>query len=576
MSVLKDVASGIMAWTRTPRNQTYRKLNAEIDAEALRSPRSYDKQSSSHRLHRTSPKALVKLIVPVILFSGLLFAVSHTDITQYIPDSTRDALSSLPPVEKGGQRRLRIIVPADGPSPGLCKMLMSGVASGYPSSVIVNWGRDFQKSPEWFGGSHLGKIDGTLEFLDSITSEEAPDDERLGPDDLILLVDAYDVWFQLPPSVLIRRYMAQNYAADERIRKEWIESPSRFSSNSGNNLIPRQTIIISTQKKCWPDASLGSDPHCDDLPESSAREDMYGPHTDEDPKQMHDLRPRYVNSGSLMGPVGDMKRMFRRAQEKVDEKQSAGAGIFSDQGIFAEIFGEQEIWRTSKRQNHDEWVKLQADQPEKSAQELQQNDFSVGLDYIQDLFTPTVFGEDDGLYIASSDGPGLRQAAADRGIDPPRVAGIPGDMLGLRSPIQETAIDKNMGWQDLPLYTDFWSTSVPVVVHHNAHRNGLKGQRLRDWWKNNWFFPYLRSLLKLHSKPREALEPLLRVPGRNGVEDLVYTAPASDARKRKPRIFKKQDLKEQGLAEADWDSLCKSEGHDEWWNDVLQDGDGPL
>ncbi|KAK1707420.1 hypothetical protein BDP67DRAFT_474957 [Colletotrichum lupini] len=542
MSVLKDVASGIMAWTRTPRTQTYRKLNAEIDAETLRPPRSYDKQSSSHRLHKTSPKALVKLIVPVILSSGLLFAVSHTDITQYIPDSTRDALSSLPPVEKGGQRRRRIIVPADGPSPGLCKMLMSGIASGYPSSVIVNWGRDFQKSPGWFGGSHLGKIDGTLEFLDSITSEEAPDDERLGSDDLVLLVDAYDVWFQLPPSVLIRRYMAQNYAADERTRKEWIGSPSWFSSDSGNNLIPRQTIIISTQKKCWPNASLGSDPHCDDLPESSAREDMYGPHTDEDPKQMHDLRPRYVNSGSLMGPVGDMKQ----------------------------------IWRTSKRQNHDEWVKLQADQPEKSAQELQQIDFSVGLDYIQDLFTPTVFEEDDGLYIASSDGPGLRQAAADRGIDPPRVAGIPGDMLGLRSPIQESAIDKNMGWQDLPLYTDFWSTSVPVVVHHNAHRNGLKGQRLRDWWKNNSFFPYLRSLLELHSKPREALEPLLRVPGRNGVEDLVYTAPASDAQKRKPRIFKKQDLKEQGLAEADWDSLCKSEGHDKWWNDVLQDGDGPL
>ncbi|KXH36285.1 hypothetical protein CNYM01_09573 [Colletotrichum nymphaeae SA-01] len=456
MPVLKDVASGIMAWTRTPRTQTYRKLNAEIDAEALRSP-------------RTSPKALVKLIVPVILFSGLLFAVSHTDITQYIPDSNKTALSSLPPVEEGGQRRLRIIVPADGPSPGLCKMLMSGIASGYPSSVIVNWGRDFQKSPGWFGGSHLGKIDGTLEFLDSITSEEAPDDERLGPDDLVLLVDAYDVWFQLPPSVLIRRYMAQNYAADQRVRKEWIGSPSWFSSDSENNLVPRQSIIISTQKKCWPDASLGSDPHCNDLPESSAREDMYGPHTDEDPKQMHDLRPRYVNSGSVMGPVGDMKRMFRRAQEKVDEKQSAGAGIFSDQGIFAEIFGEQEIWRTSKRQNHDEWVKLQADQPKQAAQELQQNDFNVGLDYIQDLFTPTVFEEDDGLYIVSS-----------------------------------------------------------------------------------------------------------HVPGRNGVEDLVYTAPASDAQKRKPRIFKKQDLKEQGLAEADWDSLCKSEGHDEWWNEVLQDGDGPL
>lgn len=75
MSVVKSVTSGIMAWVRTPRTPTYRKLTAEIDTEALRSPSSYDKHSFSHRLQRTSPKALVKLVVPVLLFSGLLLAV---------------------------------------------------------------------------------------------------------------------------------------------------------------------------------------------------------------------------------------------------------------------------------------------------------------------------------------------------------------------------------------------------------------------------------------------------------------------------------------------------------------------
>ncbi|TQN69843.1 hypothetical protein CSHISOI_05637, partial [Colletotrichum shisoi] len=538
MSAVKDLAAGALTWARSPRSPAYSKLNAEGDAEALRSPTPPLRSCLSRRLQRLSPKAMLSLVAPLLLFSALLFTVVSCLSTL----STRHAPNTA--------RATRI------PSPNLCKMLMSALVSGYPSPVIVNWGRDFNKGPGGFGGSHLGKIDGSLDFLDAITSDDAPEDERLGPDDLVLIADAYDVWFQLPPSILIRRYMAQNDAADERIRKGWSEPRSWFSSDSSKRSpTPRQSIIISTQKRCWPDASLGSDPHCDQLPESSARKDMYGPHTDEDPEQMHDRRPRYVNSGSIIGPVGEMRRMLRRAQEKVVAKRAAGLDIFSDQGIFAEIFGEQEIWRTSKREDHAQWVKNQTEHPEDAAKEQQEHDFGVGLDYVQDLFTPTVFEEDDGLYVVLSNGSALRDTAAERGIIPPRVSGVPEDMIGMRSPLEETGVNVHLGWNDLPLYTDFWSTSVPVMVHHNAHRNGLKEERLRDWWKNNWFFPYLRQLLEVQAKPTQSLKPLLTIPGRDGAEDLVYGAPEADAMKRKARIFHRENLRDKGLTEADWDGL---------------------
>ncbi|CRK32666.1 hypothetical protein BN1708_019063, partial [Verticillium longisporum] len=101
-------------------------------------------------------------------------------------------------------------------------MLLSTVANGYPAPLIINWGRDFHKQGGWFGGSHLGKIDGTLDALEALASdEEAPPAERLRPDDLVLIVDAYDVWFQLPPRVLIERFLAQNAAADARILAGW-------------------------------------------------------------------------------------------------------------------------------------------------------------------------------------------------------------------------------------------------------------------------------------------------------------------------------------------------------------------
>ncbi|KAH0424287.1 hypothetical protein CcaCcLH18_11638 [Colletotrichum camelliae] len=514
---------------------------------------------------------MLGLVASVFIFSCLVVTASHENISASKPPSNHTGIAPIPAVQKGGPRRLRVIVPADGPGPDLCKMLMSALVSGYPSPVIVNWGRDFHKSPGWFGGSHLGKIDGTLDFLDAITSDRAPKDERLGPDDLILVVDAYDLWFQLPPSLLIRRYMAQNFAAEERVRKEWGISAPWFSSNK-TEFVPKQSIIISTQKKCWPKSDLGSDPHCDELPESPAREDLYGPHTDEDSEQFHDVRPRYVNSGSFMGPVGDMRRLLRRAQEKVEEKRAAGINIFSDQGIFAEMFGEQELWRASKRKYHASGKIVQDAELEIEADHF---DYGIGLDYIQDLFTPTVFEEDDGEYVILSNATALQIAAEDRVIIPPRVYGVPEDMLGIGTPLSEAGIDTQADWADLPLYTDFWSTSVPAMVHHNAHRNGLKGQRLSEWWKKTWFFPHLRRLLELHSQPK-SLEPLFKVSGQNGAKDLSFWAPASDASKRNTRIFDKEKLKEEGLPESDWDGLCIKEGHEDWWSEILQDDEGPL
>ncbi|KAF6838356.1 hypothetical protein CPLU01_02468 [Colletotrichum plurivorum] len=574
MSAIRSVVSGFTAWAKAPRSPTYSKVYADDDTELSASP-GFRTRKTSRWPQRLSPKLLAALVAPVLIVSCFIFAIVHERVSNPDSSTEQNGLAPLPNIEKGGSRRLRVIVPADGPSPDLCKMLMSALGSGYPSPVIVNWGRDFGKSPGNFGGSHLGKIDGTLEFLDAITSDRAPEDERLGPDDLVLVVDAYDLWFQLPPSVLIRRYLAQNYAADERIRQAWNGGAgSWFSSGVDNKeFIPRQSIIISTQKKCWPDPSLGSDPHCEELPESTARKDLYGPHTDENPEEFHDVRPRYVNSGSFMGPVGDMRRMLRRAQEKVDEKRAAGIGLFSDQGIFAEIFGVQEMWRTSKQQIRASGKKLQDDR--ELDIEAEHFDYGLGLDYIQDLFTPTVFEEDDGEYIVLGNETALQVAAKDRVIIPPRVHGVPEDMLGLQTPLAEFGVDPQVSWSDMPLYTDFWTTSVPVIVHHNAHRNGLKQQRLREWWDKTWLFPYLRQVLEIQARPK-ALEPLFKVPGQEGVKDLVYWAPSSDSEKRRTRIFNKEKLNSEGLPEANWEALCKTEGQEEWWNEVLRDQKGPL
>ncbi|KAL2757328.1 hypothetical protein ACRALDRAFT_2098140, partial [Sodiomyces alcalophilus JCM 7366] len=486
-------------------------------------------------------------------------------------------------------RKLRVILPADDPNTNLCKTIFSALANGYPAPIIANWGRDFKKTDKTFGGfggSHLGKLDGTLAVLETLSSDATPPDERLHPDDLVLIMDAYDVWIQLPPSLLVRRWLAQNDAAAQRIRDGWSETAE------GALPPPRQSVILSTQKKCWPTKADGSDTHCDILPESTARKDLYGPDTDKPDGPLHFRRPRYINSGSMLGPARDAIRILRRAHEKVEASRAAGLNLFSDQGILGEILGEQELWRKEQRERNARLPDVQPGGPDTW-------EYGMGLDYVQDLFVPTVFMEDDGEYLVLADQAAVDKASKEHKVDPPRLSGVPEDILTYASaPLVLAGVEteteteskaddderrNTTGWADVPLYADYWSTQVPVGVHHNAHRGGMKGRRLREWWSKTWYFPYLRDIVAARSQAVDTREPLVTIPaaeidGSKDGQDLVYWAPEADMRKPLPRTFNPDDTEEDGLPEAGWDTLCQAVGKDEddWWDVIFQDDKGPL
>lgn len=393
------------------------------------------------------------------------------------------------------------------------------------------------------------------------------------PDDLVLVVDAYDVWFQLPPRILIERYLAQNAAADARLRDGW------SAAAPGAAPPPVQQIIISTQKKCWPRAEDGHETHCDILPESTARTDLYGPTTDQgDPlKRLHQHRPRYINSGAMIGRGEDMLRMFRRGFEKMQAGQKAGKSLFSDQGILGEILGQQEMWRKQEREKNlavlagDTWNAT--DEVEGGAAEWE---YGIGLDYVQNLFVPTVFEEDDGEYMILGDSSAVHASSKTHSVWPPRIEGVPSDMADLDSPLRYAGIEGDATWADIPLYADFWSGNVPVGVHHNAHRGGMKAQRLNTWWSKTWFYPFPRDIVAAHSARPRMLRPLAVVRAHSTLErDVVYWPHVMDAFKPLPRIFD-QDTFHLGLEEARWHTLCEEGGGRPWWDTIFNDGRGPV
>lgn len=203
------------------------------------------------------------------------------------------------------------------------------MANGFPPPALINWDVEYNEENLVGGGSHLAKITGMAAWLSTLPSRQ--------DHDVVLMVDGHDIWFQLGPDVLIARYLDINRRADDRLARKL----RLGASDVGRT---RQSIIFGAQKRCWPRDQ--DDPACYAVPESTLPEHVYGASTDsnaganaENPYRT--FRPSYLNSGVIMGEVGSLRKLFVEAKKKTEEDKNFG----SDQNIFAELFGQQELHR---------------------------------------------------------------------------------------------------------------------------------------------------------------------------------------------------------------------------------------
>lgn len=534
------------------------------------------------------------IAISSLLITGFLYkAVISPSVTQSPQGSngfslTHSQLSALKPqfhdgeTSSGSERRLRVFMPADAANLNLCKTIMSSVALGYPLPTLLNWDGDFNR-PEWhFAGSHIAKLESLLAVIEELLHNEDDANE----DDLALMVDAYDLWFQLPPSVLIQRFHQLNHEADERNRLEWEKAGPDFPIPP-----PRQNIIVTTAKDCFPTADSGSDPHYELWPPSPMPEDLYAENTDtltpplwDSARKYRKVRPRCVNSGMIMGTMGVLRDALRRCKEKVENVARAGRQIWSDQALIGEVIGDQEAWRTWVRELADTWNGTLAESQSAlldghvrniaaAAMDGEHFEFGIGLDYNFTTIPATCSAEEDGYFVKINDSATLIQQSERAGVpDVVRVQGIPPEL-------QTSSIDDDpfadVQWGDEPLYTDFYFGTTPVGIHHNAYIEGLKPWRIKNWWSRMWFYPKLRDLVTQSLRASEkTARPLLKV-AREGADDVVYRAPKGSkvtvftpgkgGRETVPATFKP----------IDWDGVCQK-GSKPWHEGLFGDGKGPL
>lgn len=452
----------------------------------------------------------------------------------------------------------------DTADPNTCKLLFSGMANGYPSPIIINWGNERDRPYGGVDRSHVWRVIKGLEYLDVMMRDTAHPDDRVRDDDLIVFLDAIDLWWQLPPEVLIRRYHEINREANKRFARKW-GKPGRMPME--------QSIVFAGQKRCWPGPKQGIDMLCDALPESPEREDLYGPETDKGNKFKH--RVYTINGGTYMGRAADVKRFLRRVKDRLSRVQSHHPEVMTDQGLFGEVWGEQEVVRT--------WLREQPNRGDEAWTNshglslMRENmEYSIGLDYGQQLVSALNFKQHDGELLKLGDRAHLDQVAAEHGIDPVRLTGVPADLENVPTPLHRFLPDEaTPGWGGLTVFADWFAASVPAIVHFNGNST-----RIVEWfdesWTKTWFYPYLRRLARRYLERPAALEPLGEYVFGGGEHRVTYMAMPSELTKRKPRRWA-PDMAEAGLPVMEFDELCRHKpGEVPWYDQVFGDGTGPI
>ncbi|KAG8406700.1 hypothetical protein J3458_021036 [Metarhizium acridum] len=362
--------------------------------------------------------------------------------------------------------RVHLLVPANRADARMCRTLTSALINDYPSPTIINW--ETKEGDDSMNGYDMttGKNWGVLKYLRNLPAE--------ADQDLVIMVDAYDVIFQLPLDIALQRYEAVN-----------VEANSRLSQQHGESQVLqyglRQSIIMGAEKYCWP--LDHRHPACWAVPPSPIPANAYGRQTD---KGTATNRPRWLNSGTVMGPVGDLRRLYEWAHVLWMAYDTKGG----DQDYFSNIYGRQELSRQRLRGSKEwlfgfgEWFK------EKNLiwphMEKQHTDYHLGVDLTSTVFQLLNKAVGDMSPVVHRDSNDVEAKGRKHGTS--AVYGskfpFPDDLLASPMP-KGTQIEAstNITWLDVTLLTNFHARSIPAILHYNGDvKSGADKAWPSQWW----------------------------------------------------------------------------------------------
>lgn len=394
---------------------------------------------------------------------------------------------------------LRLLLPAADRDANLCKLISSVGALGYPTPSVVGFDETHETEPS--------RIRDVLSYFNGLPPA--------ADDDLIILLAGPQIWFQLRPETLVTRYFDIIRAQERRMRGQLGAAMDREKF--------QQRVIFAAQKTCSP--MQPDDPACYAVPDSSLASNVYGPTNDkvvDDPADSHaKIRPKYLNIGAVIGPVGALRAIYDRVLTKAEATEVAPP---PDEILFAEIFGEQEVQRHAARERHlsrvDRFKDWQAkklgnyynvlDPATAGSHRLMKAkpgtnyEFGIGLDYEMSLVRATAASEFDSEWVRFDDLPGMSRVSADLGVGKAKAVKLPRDITKTPPPfstyydhyLSEDGQTVKSTWANASLFTNMWTGSIPTMIYHNTERPELVS-RVETHWNRTWYQQHLRKLLDL-------------------------------------------------------------------------------
>lgn len=396
-------------------------------------------------------------------------------------------------------------MPAEKDSDAFCKTTLSAMILNYPPPTIVNLKRRFDNDDE----RERQTLAETLHFLD--------DDKYVQDEDLVLIVDAENSWFQLPSDVIIQQYAKVLEDGNARLLKQ-------YGRDQDGHQKVNQTIVFGANKIC-----VGEDPACKYAPESFLPPHLYG---QEDGFDIADRPARYLNSKMLMGPAKDLKELYKAGLEKLDLGNDQKETI---QSVFATIFSEQQLRRDAVAKEAALKATLEKVKDFFAGKQAKANprlkkmaasgavlryEFSMGLDYTHTLFQPSVYCNEDELLpllhdnstdlseydqrnarsehlelppsLDQSNGPFWRLDLAKHNPSPnPKTAYI--DKLAIDATLDDLP-KRSTPWTNVPLLQNTYTGSIPAIFLADSSTTTHATANIT--FNQLWFSPFRRALLR--------------------------------------------------------------------------------
>lgn len=396
-------------------------------------------------------------------------------------------------------------MPAERDTNAFCKATLSAMLLNYPPPTTINLKSAYVSDVQW----ERNTLNSTLHYLSN--------GKLVKDEDLVLIVDGQQAWFQLPSDVIIAQYKKLLKLAN-------VDLLAKYGVDENGSQKFNETIIFGAEKRCQ-----GDDLACRYVPKSTIPANLYEA---DNGRRVTDTPAKFLNSKVVMGPAKDLRTLYSAALQKFNSKRSQSQSV---QSVLATMFSEQQLQRgaiigerkpiSTKLKGFLSGLKRSAPagrlgKAKAAPENRTQYDFSIGLDYSHQLVQPLLYCAEDELVSLRHDN------STDLSIYPHAgILTIPETLENTRPPFWradpvdhnpspnekpayieqleitsrlDTMPKRNNLWNTVPLVQNTYTGAVPAILlnANSLHRGDEHPPIANITWNDMWYASYRRALLR--------------------------------------------------------------------------------